>query len=69
MTPPRELVSHVRGLVDTIGVQATARKLGIARQTIAAVLAGVPVRAGTVLVVARAMRWPGSDETSPRNAA
>lgn len=67
--PPPDLVTLARRYVDDRGVVASARELGVSRQSLAALLAGLRVRRGTVLLVARALRWPGLDSTPPHDAA
>lgn len=59
--PPAALVAHARRYVETHGVNHTARELGISRQALAALLAGLPVRRGSVAVVAQALNWRESD--------
>ena len=45
----------IRDAAKRLGVQETARRLGIGRQTLAALLAGLPVQRGTLALVAKAL--------------
>lgn len=66
--PPADLVTIARRFVDAHGLHHAARKLGVGKQSLAALLAGLRVRRGTVVLVAQALRWPGA-ETQPVTAA
>ncbi|MFO0658907.1 MAG: hypothetical protein U0165_03600 [Polyangiaceae bacterium] len=46
----------IRALVTTYGVDKSAKMLGIAREAMVRVLAGLPVRKGTVLVILDSLR-------------
>lgn len=69
IVPPPELVTLARRYADDHGMVAAARELGVSRQSLAALLAGLRVRRGTVLLVARALRWPGLDSNPPPRGA
>lgn len=66
--PPPDLVTLTRRHVDAVGVVVAARELGVSRQSLAALLAGLRVRRGTLLLVARALHWQGADSTPPAAA-
>lgn len=59
LVPPPELVTLARRYADDLGVVTAARDFGVSRQSLAALLAGLRVRRGTIVLVARALRWPG----------
>lgn len=68
IVPPPELVTLARRYADDLGVATAARDLGVSRQSLTSLLAGLRVRRGTVLLVARALRWPGIDTNPPSGA-
>jgi len=51
-----ELQLHLRRLCDQLGVSETARRLGIQRETLARLCAGLPVRQGTILAAEKALQ-------------
>jgi hypothetical protein len=67
--PPPELVRLARSYADVSGIPSAARDFGVSRQSLAALLAGLRVRRGTIVLVARALRWPGLDSNPPPRAA
>jgi hypothetical protein len=48
-----ELRARVRARIDEIGMTAASRELGIARGTIASIVAGLRVQPGTLALVAQ----------------
>lgn len=50
------LQAQVQRLLRTFGVPDTARRLGLHRETVLAVAAGVPVRAGSLALVRERLR-------------
>lgn len=64
IVPPPELVQAARRYVDTVGLARAVDTLGASRQSLAALLAGLRVRRGTVLLVARGLGWPGTPDSS-----
>lgn len=54
-TAPLELRNQVTALVREAGEAATVRHLGISRLALARVVAGLPVRAGTIALVREAL--------------
>jgi hypothetical protein len=63
LVPPPELVTLARRYADDLGVVTAARDFGVSRQSLSALLAGLRVRRGTIVLVARALRWPGLEST------
>ena len=59
VVPPADLVTVARRYVDAVGLARAVDTLGTSRQSLAALLAGLRVRRGTVLLVARGLGWPG----------
>lgn len=53
MTPTTSLLGTVAALVARVGFVNAARTLGIGREALARVLAGQPVRAGTLALIER----------------
>jgi hypothetical protein len=53
-TAPPELREQVRALIESIGDGAVAKRSGVSRPALARVVAGLPVRNGTI-VLARNM--------------
>lgn len=68
ITPPAELVALARRHTDSRGMVAAAADFGISRMSLASLLAGLRVRRGTIVLVARALRWPGAD-SDPKEVA
>lgn len=66
--PPPGLVALLRRRVEATSLDRAAREIGVSRSSLAALLAGLRIRRGTVLLVARALRWPGIDTTPPSAA-
>ncbi len=67
--PPPELVTLARRYAAHRGVVTASREFGVSRQSLTSLLAGLRVRRGTVLLVARALRWPGLGSDPPPRAA
>lgn len=65
VTPPPGLMAAARNYVDVHGLVRSARDLGTSRQSLSALLAGLRVRRGTILVVGAALGWPGDRSTPP----
>ena len=63
--PPADLVTTARRYVDAVGLGRAVTDLGTSRQSLAALLAGLRVRRGTILLVARGLGWPGRSESNP----
>lgn len=59
VTPPPDLIATARRYVDAHGLLRAARDLGTSRGSLAALLAGLRVRRGTIVVVGSALGWPG----------
>jgi len=58
---PAQLLTLARQHVDKVGVVSAAKDCGVSRQSLMALLAGLRVRRGTILLVAQALHWPGAD--------
>jgi hypothetical protein len=56
---PPGLIEIARRYVERVGLTRAAQDFGVSRQSLLALLAGQRIRRGTVLLVARALRWPG----------
>jgi DNA-binding phage protein len=48
---PEEILTALGVAIQKHGLPAVARQLGVTRQTLASMLAGLPVRRGSILVV------------------
>jgi hypothetical protein len=57
--PPPDLVAAARKYVDRVGLARAVVDLGTSRQSLAALVAGLRVRRGTIVVVAQSLGWPG----------
>lgn len=69
VVPPPELVTLARDYADDHGVVTAARVFGVSRQSLTSLLAGLRVRRGTIVLVARALHWAESDSPSLPPAA
>lgn len=68
VAPPPELVELTKRYVETHGLAASARVLGVSRHALTSLAAGFRVRRGTVVLVAQALRWPGPASTTPASS-
>ncbi|MES1186327.1 MAG: hypothetical protein ABUL60_21130 [Myxococcales bacterium] len=57
--PPAELRVRVAGLLMRLGPRAAAKALGVHREQLISVAAGVPVLAGTIALVEQRLREGG----------
>lgn len=56
---PHEVSAFVADLIGRLGVNRTARELGLSRHIVMAIASGAPVYAGTRLMAMEAMRSRG----------
>jgi len=57
--PPSGLVDALRERAGDKNLSTIAAELGLSRAVVAAVMAGLRVRRGSVVLVAQALGWPG----------
>lgn len=55
---PRRMRNKIASLLRSLGEAATAKRLGISRQTLVRVVGGMPVRNGTLALIGAAIRDP-----------
>lgn len=55
VTASAEIQRIVKGMIERDGAVQTAEGLGISRETLMRIAAGVPVRAGTIALVKQAL--------------
>jgi hypothetical protein len=53
--PPKELITKVRAIVARVGIRGAARELGIGRESVVRLHGALPVKAGTIAMVERAL--------------
>lgn len=62
MPSTAKLLPHVTALVGRVGLVRAARVLGVGREALARLLAGQPVRAGTLALVEQNLPDPPSEQ-------
>jgi hypothetical protein len=51
VSPPAELTTKISALLTQLGPRAASRRLGVHREQLISVAAGVPVLAGTIALI------------------
>jgi len=69
LVPPPDVIARARVYVEALGLQKAARNLGVGREGLARVVAGLRVRRGSLLLVARGLGMPESDCLSVAQAS
>lgn len=64
---PPGLQATVRQAITQRGIASVARQLGVSRQSLASLVAGLPVRRGTILVIESGLR--SEPQPTPDTAA